>query len=152
MPRKPAAKRADTARYRARIQGETRTCRDCGESFVVRSQPWTCGRCYSLRVNPGSRAVGPHGQERTLTKLRERMVNEATHCALCNDPLDKSARFPEPLAPQIDHIIQRIDGGSDEESNLRVVHARCNNAWSKVVPKYRLGAARGAVWLQAAGF
>jgi 5-methylcytosine-specific restriction endonuclease McrA len=80
------------------------------------------------------------------------MVNEATHCALCNDPLDKSARFTEPLAPQIDHIIQRIDGGSDEESNLRVVHARCNNAWSKVVPKYRLGAARGAVWLQAAGF
>lgn len=146
-----AAAVAHQRKYVAKIKDVPRTCRDCGQLFTG-TQPTTCGRCHSLRLNPGGAERGPWGQERTLAKVRERLVNEATHCALCSLPIDRAVRFPDPLAPQVDHIIQRIDGGGDEESNLRIVHARCNNAWSKVVPKYRLGAARGAVWLQAAGF
>jgi 5-methylcytosine-specific restriction endonuclease McrA len=79
------------------------------------------------------------------------MIGEAEDCALCGDPLDKSAHYTDPFAPQIDHIVQRSDGGGDDDSNLRVVHRRCNIAWSKTVPAYRLAAVRGALWLQSAG-
>lgn len=30
------------------------------------------------------------------------------------------------FGPQVDHIVPRVRGGSDDPSNLRVVHASCN--------------------------
>lgn len=144
---KGAAKRHAQSGYLARIKGLERQCRDCGNSFAVGTQPWTCGRCHSLRATPDSNERGP--QAKSYKRLRVRLLEEATHCALCNDLL--GGVRPDPLAPEIDHIIQRVDGGGNEESNLRVVHNRCNNAWARDVVKYRLAAARGALFFQAAG-
>jgi 5-methylcytosine-specific restriction endonuclease McrA len=32
----------------------------------------------------------------------------------------------DPLAPSVDHVIQRSDGGVDNESNMRAAHRECN--------------------------
>lgn len=55
------------------------------------------------------------------------MLYHATHCALCDGllaPLDADPNHP--LYRSIDHIRPKSKGGTNELSNLRVAHRRCN--------------------------
>jgi 5-methylcytosine-specific restriction endonuclease McrA len=44
----------------------------------------------------------------------------ATTCAICGQPASASDGL------HVDHIVPRVDGGSDDPSNLRAVHASCS--------------------------
>lgn len=52
--------------------------------------------------------------------------------------IDRKLEPPSPWAPTVDHIIPRALGGSNQASNLRAAHAKCNNDaahggnWSRV--------------------
>jgi 5-methylcytosine-specific restriction endonuclease McrA len=137
------------AGYLKRIRGESRTCRDCQQPFTVGTQPNTCGRCHSLRMNPGGVERCPWGSG--YQSVRTRLIDEAADCELCGGALTKDTSHTDPKYPNIDHIIQRSDGGGNAPENLRVVHRQCNDVWAKTVPKYRLAAARGATWLAQQG-
>lgn len=62
--------------------------------------------------------------------LRKRMfTRQAGLCALCGSPMfatieDQSLRF---ALATFDHIHPKADGGSHDESNLRMTHAACNS-------------------------
>lgn len=47
-------------------------------------------------------------------------------CRICGGSVDPTARWPNPLAASVDHVIARADGGSDDPSNLQLAHMRCN--------------------------
>lgn len=47
------------------------------------------------------------------------MERDGTICKLCNTLIEQGSE-------QIDHIIQRAIGGTNEPSNLRLVHKACN--------------------------
>lgn len=47
-------------------------------------------------------------------------------CGLCGEPLDRDARYPDPVSPSLDHIIPIVLGGSHEQSNLQWTHLLCN--------------------------
>ena len=48
-------------------------------------------------------------------------------CWLCNQPIDRSQQWPEPLSPTIDHVIPITRGGEHTMANVRCAHAICNN-------------------------
>lgn len=48
-------------------------------------------------------------------------------CGICGRPVDKSLKYPHPLAPVIDHIIPVAKGGHPSDiTNLQLAHWTCN--------------------------
>ncbi|MFD6093988.1 HNH endonuclease [Oerskovia sp. NPDC060338] len=60
--------------------------------------------------------------------LEARVLAEETHCALCDQYVDKSLdRKTDPLSAAIDHDIPLHRGGPEyDRSNLRLMHRGCN--------------------------
>jgi len=62
-------------------------------------------------------------------KARAALLRNATHCAICGQPLDHAADGRSRWAPSADHIVPLSLGGSlTAPSNLRAVHYGCNSA------------------------
>lgn len=54
-------------------------------------------------------------------------------CKLCGKHVDKSIKWPHPMAPSLDHIVQISAGGQHTYANVRLTHLVCN--WKR--PKVR---------------
>ena len=52
-------------------------------------------------------------------------------CHICGDPIDRTLRrLPngyDPMAPIVEHVVSRANGGSEDASNLHVAHMACNS-------------------------
>lgn len=61
-------------------------------------------------------------------QLEARVLAEETHCALCDDPVDKTLdRRTHPMAAAVDHDWSIHRGGPEyDRSNLRLMHRQCN--------------------------
>ena len=66
------------------------------------------------------------GYDATYDRNRERVLREETHCARCGEVVDKSLRHPHPQSATVGHVVARSDGGSNDRTNLRLEHRRCN--------------------------
>jgi endogenous inhibitor of DNA gyrase (YacG/DUF329 family) len=47
-------------------------------------------------------------------------------CGICRKKVDPDLRYPDPLAPSLDHVVPIAEGGTNEPANLRLTHLRCN--------------------------
>lgn len=80
-------------------------------------------------------------------QLRARVLAEETHCALCDQPVDKKLKVeqgkhykncdntscqgckPHPMRAEVDETIARKFGGSPlDRANTRLMHRQCNQA------------------------
>jgi len=65
-------------------------------------------------------------------KLRARVVKNATHCALCGQPLVPDAAPRTRWSTSVDHVVPRSLGGPtlphNWQTNLRAVHYGCNSS------------------------
>lgn len=52
-------------------------------------------------------------------------------CRICGQAVDMGLRGFDPMAPSVDHIVARADGGSDDPSNLQLAHLTCNHRKSR---------------------
>jgi 5-methylcytosine-specific restriction endonuclease McrA len=78
-------------------------------------------------------------------ELRKRVLAEETHCALCDEHVDKTLRMtegkhgrkctdptctgcvPDPMRAEVDEDIPRIRGGSQyDRANCHLMHRTCN--------------------------
>lgn len=60
-------------------------------------------------------------------RAKKRIYATQEVCGICGKPVDKSLRYPHPLAPCIDHIIPIAKGGHPSDiSNLQLAHWTCN--------------------------
>ena len=78
-------------------------------------------------------------------QLRKRVLNEETHCALCDQRVDKTLTYitgkhgpschtttctgcvPHPMRAEVDEIVPRARGGSPiERTNTCLMHRQCN--------------------------
>lgn len=60
-------------------------------------------------------------------QLTKRIKATTTHCALCNQPLNPTAKYPAPDATVIDEDIPRAHGGNPlDPTNTNALHNRCN--------------------------
>lgn len=67
----------------------------------------------------------PALNETTRLRLRRRDGDRCTICGLRMD-FEPDDRLEAPNRATIDHIIPRSKGGTNDWSNLRLAHARCN--------------------------
>ena len=68
---------------------------------------------------------GTHRQ--ALERNKKKLLLSQSVCGICGRPVDKRIRYPNPLAPCIDHIIPIDRGGHPSDiSNLQLAHWICN--------------------------
>ena len=54
-------------------------------------------------------------------------------CALCQQPIDYTLKYPDPMSFVVDHIIPVIKGGEDVLENKQAAHSTCNRAkWDRL--------------------
>jgi 5-methylcytosine-specific restriction endonuclease McrA len=64
---------------------------------------------------------------RMFEKNKKKILATQTVCGICGKPVNKSLKFPDPLAPCIDHIIPIVRGGHPSDiNNLQLAHWCCN--------------------------
>ncbi len=68
------------------------------------------------------------GAHRTaLEKNKKRIYATQTVCGICGRPVDFRLKYPNPMAPSIDHIIPIDRGGHPSDiENLQLAHWTCN--------------------------
>lgn len=49
-------------------------------------------------------------------------------CALCGDPVNRDATWPDPEMPSLDHVVPLARGGSHTKQNAQLAHLGCNIA------------------------
>lgn len=72
---------------------------------------------------------GPHRVQ--FEKNKKILLKTQDVCGICGKPIDMSLKYPDPLAPVIDHIIPINKGGHPSDiKNLQLAHWSCNRAKS----------------------
>lgn len=67
-------------------------------------------------------------KSRERKKVRRHIYHRDGYtCWVCEKAVDIKLKDGDPFAPTLDHVIARKDGGTDDQSNLKLAHARCNN-------------------------
>ena len=76
-----------------------------------------------------ARHDNPHNRNgHRRRQLAARIKATATHCALCNQPLNPGATWPDPTCTVIDEDMPRVKGGNPlDPGNTNALHNRCNN-------------------------
>lgn len=57
----------------------------------------------------------------------EVFVRDAWVCGICELPVDRSLRWPEPGSPSLDHVVPLASGGSHTRENTQCSHLYCNS-------------------------
>lgn len=102
-------------------------CRRCACSFV--SLQWGVRSCSSRcrrRHEKQHRRARSRGVEVEEVNARDVLERDGWICYLCDDPIDRTAQVPEPLAPTIDHVIPHALRGPHVMANVRAAHFICN--------------------------
>lgn len=47
-------------------------------------------------------------------------------CGICDEPMDRDLRHPDPMSKSVDHIMPLARGGSHSQDNLQWAHLICN--------------------------
>lgn len=86
------------------------------------------GACIKMRADK-------QGRQRTeFDKNKRRILATQSVCGICGMPVDKTLRYPHPLAPTVDHIIPLNKGGHPSSmENLQLAHWMCNRQKSDKV-------------------
>lgn len=76
---------------------------------------------------------------RKVTRLANLVVGRyGSVCHLCGLPIDLSVPRMEPGGLSVDHVLPRSRGGTDDLSNLRPAHRRCNvRRQNKTISEFR---------------
>lgn len=74
---------------------------------------------YKDRLNGSSRTQ--------YLRNKKRIIESQCICGICGLPVDKTLRYPNPMAPSVDHIVPVVRGGHPfDMDNLQLAHWRCN--------------------------
>jgi 5-methylcytosine-specific restriction endonuclease McrA len=64
----------------------------------------------------------------TTTRDRDRKAIARTKppCGICEQPIDYTLKFPDPMSFEVDHIVALHNGGADTLDNKQASHRKCN--------------------------
>jgi 5-methylcytosine-specific restriction endonuclease McrA len=154
-PARNARRRRAESRLRRALSGSARTpmfvmgsCRVCDEPFVhvLTTRPHRPGvkpirplmlcsadcRAHHFRQIRIADKKYRRAMERAAIRLGEPVPPTAIYsrddwiCQICNDPVNRQARHPDPMSVSLDHIIPLAKGGTHTYDNLQCAHLVCN--------------------------
>lgn len=80
---------------------------------------------------PGNSGNPRRANGHRRTQLRNRVLREETHCAICGHEVDKTIPTPDPMSPEVDEIIPIKAGGDPlDRANCQLAHRICNRCKS----------------------
>jgi len=109
---------------------EPRECVWCLQSFTpAKNTPQACcsktcrQRYQSKRRKLRLKSLAP--ATITVAHLFRRGERD---CALCGEPVDRTHKYPHPMAATVDHRVPITKGGEHHLDNVQLAHARCNTS------------------------
>lgn len=74
---------------------------------------------------------------RAFERNSRKIIKTQEICGICGKPVDKSLRYPNPMAASVDHIIPVARGGHPSDiDNLQLAHWTCNRQKSDKLMRY----------------
>lgn len=69
-------------------------------------------------------------RSRLYWKLREQVKREEPYCWICNLPIDRKLKWPDPWMFTVDHVkaVSIWPELGEDRENMRAAHLRCNKA------------------------
>ena len=64
-------------------------------------------------------------RDRARKRIAQR-IKAGQRCCFCDQPIDLSVPYPEPMSFVVDHIVPTSHGGRDDYGSLRPAHNKCN--------------------------
>ena len=64
----------------------------------------------------------------TRDRHRRAIARSKPPCGICNDPIDYSLHYLDPMAYTVDHVVPLAKGGADTLENKQAAHRACNRA------------------------
>lgn len=106
-----------------------RFCLHCGVTMPqrMRSDAVFCSQECNLSAHRLNRTLrrrtgeGMTGWQRAEIFMRDKWI-----CGICRRKVDPDLRYPDPMAPSLDHVVPVAEGGDHEPANLRLTHLHCN--------------------------
>lgn len=84
---------------------------------------------------------------RDAARLAPLVVSEyGATCWLCGKPIDLALPRTHRLGLTLDHVIARVNGGTNELANLRPAHSECNKRRGARSVRKTRRMRRGAAW------
>ena len=106
-----------------------RPCEWCGDTFhsPIPAKKYCCSQCSRQAsrsrgvLRGGGKWIDPHRRRRLYE--RDKYI-----CYICGESTDNyESRKVGNRSPSLDHVIPRVNGGKDDDSNLRCAHRICNS-------------------------
>lgn len=143
-----AAARASAAIERERQKRIPRTveCMACNVAFELTppAKQKMCGECRKASIKRGrkrakhvrrARMKGCYAESFDRQVVFER---DGWMCMICNQPCDKMASVPHPLAATLDHIVPLAKGGPHTMQNTQCAHFKCNYEKADAMPNINM--------------
>lgn len=105
-------------------------CLGCREPLKTRASRPLCDSCRRSRRTDRerrknvARRTSRIGRAYSLVEIGDR---DDWVCHLCRTPVDRHARYPDPMSGSRDHILPLSLGGIDDPGNVRLAHWICNS-------------------------
>lgn len=102
---------------------------DPGDAFDLTSSCPTCGAEVDRSINVRRKFCSKSCLWSSVSgrpNWRMLIARDGRTCHLCGDMVEVEAPPKSPYAPTVDHLVPRSLGGSDDLSNLKLAHFRCN--------------------------
>lgn len=111
---------------------EYRPCGHCGcpegQEDVTSADPPESRRSEAKRTQDRRRRqrirINGAVERFTADEIGER---DGWVCGLCEGPVERAYRHPDPRSPSIDHVRTIASGGTDTRDNVRLTHWGCNH-------------------------
>lgn len=123
-------------RHAAKAAAPSRYCPTCGAQVPSSRRSHAaycsedCAKVARHTFEKARRRITGVGSDGAIVSVNRFDVydRDGWVCQLCGEPVDRAARFPDPFAPSLDHIVPVARGGSHDITNLQTAHVRCNVA------------------------
>lgn len=114
--------------YRYEPKDNTRACDYCGVVYrPKRSDSINCPRCSSYLSTTRRRArfLGAYVEDVTIRQLVDR---DGAQCQLCEQTIDMTLCWPNPMSVSVDHVVPLSKGGQHSRANTQLAHLVCNQS------------------------
>lgn len=126
---KDAFRRSAAAAKRRASKPVDRFCLHCGVTMPQRKRADAvfCSAECNMAAHRLNRTLRRReGSGMTGWIRAEVFKRDQWRCGICRQKVNPELRYPDPMAPSLDHVVPIAEGGSHEAANLRLTHLRCN--------------------------